>query len=187
MRDQLDNLRSEWEILSKSFKSCNNFPYDLDKIAVCVEQAMCSLVFPEAFKNGAIADLHNLLNFLNGSDSPFNSSCPESNGKLRAAKEKWESICETFGFPKEWKSKSGEWDVKDDDVPDDIRAIEVLKLSQAKIGANEKLSLKNAEKNLESMRDELAPWQFELVAAFIGSLREKMTKSGLSHQCLCFD
>ena len=34
------------------------------------------------------------------------------------------------------------------------------------------VSLKYAEENMESMKDELPLWQFELVADFIGSSRE---------------
>ena len=37
---------------------------------------------------------------------------------------------------------------------------------------------------MESIRDEMPPWQFNLVAAIIRSLRDKMTKSGLHHDNL---
>ena len=49
------------------------------------------------------------------------------------------------------------------------------------------VSLKYAEENLESIKNNMALWQFELVAAFIGLLREKMTKSGLHHDYLLLD
>ena len=42
------------------------------------------------------------------------------------------------------------------------------------------ISPKCAEQNIESLKDELPPWQFKLVAAFIESLREKMTRIGLA-------
>ena len=200
MRDHLDNLSREWESISKIFKSDDNVLYDFGKIAVCVEQAICSFVFPDTFEDGADANLHNLLNILNDSDSPFISRDPDKNGceenlhaakceeNLHAAKRRWGNICKTFDFPDEWISKSGEWDVYDYNVPGDIRAIKVLKLSLAQIRVTKNpVSLKNAEQNIECIRDELPPWQFELVAAFIGSLKEKMTKSELSHDYLCLD
>ena len=60
MRDHLDNLSREWESISKIFKSDDNVLYDFGKIAVCVEQAICSFVFPDTFEDGADANLHNL-------------------------------------------------------------------------------------------------------------------------------
>lgn len=71
-------------------------------------------------------------------------------------------------------------------VSTDIRAIEVLKSSQ--VSTNETpISLKYAEEKVESIKDELPAWQFELVTAFIGSLREKMRKTGLRHDGICLD
>ena len=88
-------------------------------------------------------------------------------------------------FPK--NGKSGEWDIYDRTVPGDIRAIEVLKLSGTSMFCTGAISLKCAEENLECIKHIMALWQFELVAAFIGSLREKMTKSGLHHDYLLLD
>ena len=146
-------MSREWKSISKIFKSDDNVLYDFGKIAVCVEQAICSFVFPNAFEDGADANLHNLLNILNDSDSPFISRDPDENGceenlhaakceeNLHAAKRRWGNICKTFDFPDEWISKSGEWDVYDYNVPGDIRAIEVLKLSQAQIRVTKTLCL----------------------------------------------
>ena len=49
------------------------------------------------------------------------------------------------------------------------------------------IRLTYAEENVEAMKDELPPWQFELVAEFIGSLRDKLTKTGLHHNYLHLD
>ena len=74
----------------------------------------------------------------------------------------------------------------DSDVPGDIRAIEALKMCVSK-NYPCPIHLKYAEENVEAMKDELPPWQFELVAEFIGSLREKITKTGLYHSNLYLD
>ena len=77
--------------------------------------------------------------------------------------------------------------VYDCTVPGDIRAIEVLKMSGVNIKFPTPISLKYAEQNVESMKDELPLWQFKLVVAFIGSLRDKMIRNGLHHDCLLLD
>ena len=189
MRDEVDKLCREWEVISKSFKCDDTFLDDLGKIAVCVEQAICSYVLPEVFMDVSDASLYDLLRVLNSDDKPFTSDPNEQT--LYAAKKRWETVCESFNFPEEWKMKSGEWSVMDYTVPGDIRAIEVLKLSRVTWTPYKKLkkpiSLKYAEQNIESIKDELPPWQFKLVAAFIGSLREKMTRIGLHHDRLLLD
>ena len=189
MRADVDKLWREWEVVSKSFKRDDTFLGDLGKIAVCVEQAICSYVLPEVFVNVSDASLYDLLRVLNSDDKPFTSDPNEQT--LYAAKKRWETVCESFNFPEEWKMKSGEWSVMDYTVPGDIRAIEVLKLSRVTWTPYKKLkkpiSLKYAKQNIESVKDELPPWQFKLVAAFIGSLREKMTRIGLHHDCLLLD
>lgn len=72
---------------------------------------------------------------------------------------------------------SGDWDVNDYTIPGDVRAIEVLNFGRVS-RKKEPISLKCAEQNVESVKDQLhvPPWQFKLVAAFIGYLRNKMTK-----------
>lgn len=143
-------------------------------------------MLPEVLMNGADANLHNLLN---SNDKPFTSDLNKSDcEKLCAAKKRWGGICEKFGFPEKWKTKSGGWDIMDYTVPGDIRAIKVLKYSRAHVGTNEKpVSLKHARQSVECIKGELPPWQFELVAAFIGSLKDNMTRSGLHHDYLCLD
>ena len=181
MRDQLDNLYTEWKVIANVLNFDGNLLDDLGIVAVCIEQAVCSYVLPEIFMNDSDASLHDLLSFLNSDDKPN-----PNEQILCAAKKRWETVCEGFIFPKEWKTKSGEWSVMDCTVPGDIRAIEVLKLSR--VSTNKKpICLKHAKENVESIKDELPPWQFELVATFIGSLREKMTRIGLHHDCLRLD
>ena len=186
MRDQLDNLSTEWKVIAKVLNFDANLLDDLGIVAVCIEQAICSHVLPEIFINDSDAGLHDLLGFLNSDEKPITSDLNELEQVLCTAKKRWETVCEGFNFPEEWKTKSGEWSAMDCTVPGDIRAIEVLKLSR--VSTNIKpISLKHAEKNIKSIKDELPPWQFELVATFIGSLREKMTRIGLYHDCLYLD
>ena len=159
------------------------------EIAVDVEQAICSNVLPEIFMKGLNANLHHLLNHLNdpAQHFPLDPNVYDRDKILCEARERWAIVCKTFDFPIEWQMKTGEWDVYDCTVPGDIRAIEVLKLSGTSMPCTSHISLKYAEENLESIKNNMAPWQFELVAAFIGSLREKMTKSGLHHDYLLLD
>ena len=135
------------------------------------------------------ASLHNLLNYLNGNDRPFPLDPSEYNCEkiLNEARKRWEIICKNFNFPNDWKTETGGCVVYDCTVPSDIRAIEVLKMGGVSIDFPSPVSLKCAEQNVQSMKDELPLWQFKLVAAFIGSLREKMTKTGLHHNKLCLD
>ena len=112
--------------LLRSFKCDDTFLDDLGKIAVCGEQAICSYVLPEVFMNVSDASLSNLLGRLNR-----DNKASDPNGQiLCTARKRWETVCESFNFPEEWKMKSGEWSVMDYTVPGDIRAIEVLKLSR---------------------------------------------------------
>lgn len=159
------------------------------KIAVNMEQAICSYVLPEIFKNDSSASLHDLLNHLNSENEPFPLNPTEYDREkiLHKARERWEIICKDFNFPKEWQTKAGDWDIYDRTVPDDIRPIEILKLSGFGAICSTPISLKYAEQNVESIEDEMAPWQFKLVTGFIGSLRDKMTKSGLCHDSLLLD
>ena len=158
-------------------------------IAVYVEQAICSYVLPEVFMNNSSACLHDLLNFLNGDDSLFPLDPDEYDCMkiLREARNRWAIVCKDFRFPDEWKKRRGGWKVFDRTVPGDFRAIEVLKRYGVNVNFPHPISLKYAEQNVESMKDELPPWQFKLVAAFIGSLREKMIKNGLHHDYILLD
>ena len=65
--------------------------------------------------------------------------------------------------------------------------IEALKMCGVCINFPCPISLKYAEEKVEAMKDKLPPWQFELVAEFIGSLRDKLTKTGLHHNYLHLD
>jgi hypothetical protein len=136
-------------------------------------------VLPEVFLNNYGASLHDLLNYLNGSDRrfPLDPNKYDCERILSEARNKWEIICKNFNFPDAWKTKAGGWAVYDSDVPDDIRAIEGLRMGGVCINYPCPISLKYAEENVESMKDELPPAQFKLVAEFIGSLREKITKT----------
>ena len=158
-------------------------------VAVYVEQAICAYVLPEVFSvNDVSANIDDLLNFLNGDDKlfPLDPDEYDCEGILSCARNKWETICKNFNFPDAWKTKAGGWTLYDSDVPGDIRAIEALKIF---VGKNYPcpIHLKYAEENVEAMKDELPPWQFELVAEFIGSLRDKLTKTGLHHDYLHLD
>ena len=85
-------------------------------------------------------------------------------------------------FQMNGKMKTGQWNkVIDHNIPGDIRAIKVLKLNDGCLLSLRDISLKYAEQNVESIKDKLPLWQFDLVAGIIGSLREKMTKTGLHH------
>jgi hypothetical protein len=106
---------------------------------------------------------------------------------LSNARNKWGILCKNFNFPNAWKTKADEWTIADCSVPRDIRAIEVLKTGGVSINYPCPISLKYAEENVESMQDELPPGHFKLVAEFIGSLREKIAKTGLHHNNLCLD
>jgi hypothetical protein len=161
----------------------------LSMIAVYVEQAICSYVLPEVFMNNSSASLHDLLNFLNSDDTLFPLDPKEYDCKkiLCEARKRWAIVCKDFKFPDEWKTRKGGWKVFDCTVPGDIRAIDVLKMCGVRINFPNPISLRYAEQNVESMKDELPPWQFKLVATFIGSLREKMIKNGLHHDYILLD
>ena len=162
---------------------------DLGMLAVYVEQSICSYVLPDVFLNDNGASLHDLLNYLNNPDRPLPLDPNEYDCAdiIDKARKKWETVCENFSFPNEWKTKTGEWKVFDCSVPGDIRAIEVLKMGGVSINFPSHISLKYAEQNVECMKDKMPPWQFKLVSAFIRSLRDKMTKTGLCHNNLCLD
>ena len=192
IQTQLDELHEEWRVIVEKRKALesNNLQGDLGMLAVYVEQAMCTHVMPEVFWNDDGASLHRLLDYLNTNNLPLPLDPSKYNCEriLSEARKRWEIMCEIFNFPNEWKTKSGEWKpVYDCNVPGDIRAIEVLKMGGVNINFPSPVSLKYAEQNVESMKEELAPWQFELVGPFIGSLRDKMTRSGLHHNNLILD
>ena len=189
---QIEDLNKEWEVIVKERKpleSGHNIQGDLGTVAVYVEQAMCAYVLPQVFLNNDKASLRNLLKYLNGNNKPFPLDPKKYNceGILSDARNKWEILCKNFNFPNAWKITSDAWAVDDCTIPADIRAIEVLKECGVSINFPSPVSLKCAEQNVESLKDELPPWQFKLVSEFIGSLREKITRTGLHHNNLDLD
>ena len=182
LQDQVDELGKEWKVIRHALGS-DNLLSRFGLIAVYVEQAICSHVLPEVFMNDAGANLHRLLDFLNSDDKWL----PLDPKILCMAKERWEIVCKNFDLPNEWKTKVGGWSISDCAVPGDIRAIEVLKLSGVSANYPKSVSLKEAKQNVESIKGEMPPWQYDLVAPFIGSLREKMIKSELCHDKLSLD
>ena len=203
LHERIDKLTKEWDRLAR-WKS-DNLQNDLGLIAAYIEQAICCHVLPDVFVNELCPSLHDLLDYLNRSDEFFPLDPSEYNCKeiLQVARKRWENVCENFNFPDEWKTKTGQWSkfidcsidydraiIHDHDcsVPGDIRAIEMLKDGMPyPLMSMRHISLKYAEQNVESMQDDLPPWQFKLVAAFVGSLREKMTKTGLQHDHILLD
>ena len=189
--NRVDKLRGEWEVILKrrtTFES-DNLQVDLGMVAMYVEQSICAYVLPDVFLHDNGASLHELMNFLNSEDRPLpldpsEYPCEEILGEAR---ERWEIVCQNFNFPNEWKTQTGEWEVFNCTVPSDIRAIEVLKKSGVGINFPTPIHLKYAEENVKHMKDKMPPWQFKLVAAFIGSLGTKMTKIGLHHDYLILD
>ena len=159
------------------------------EVALDVEQAICSTVLPEIFiMNDLSANLHTLLKYLDNAKSfPLDPNKYDHNEILHKARDRWETVCNGFGFPKGWRIKIGEWDVYNCTIPGDIRAIEILKLSGTSMPCSRHISLKYAEENVESIEVKMAPWQYQLVATFIRSLREKMTRSRLHHDYLLVD
>ena len=192
LHEQIDELKKRWEALERMmvFES-DGLLGDLCLIAMYVERVLCSYTFPEVFdKDTDKGSLRDLMDFLNNDDhpvplDPIKYDCEKV---LQEAKERWEVVCKNFNFPDEWKTRTGAWEVSDCSVPSDIRAIEVLKARFNGFHVIEKqVSMKHAEEILEDTRYEMRPWQFDLVAGFIGSLREKMTKTGLHHDNILLD
>ena len=163
----------------------------LSMIAVYVEQAMCSYVLPDVFMNDQGASLHDLLNMLNKNSEdihiPLDPNEHDREEILRDARKRWAVMCKDFKLPADWKTRTGGWSVYDCTVPGDIRAIEVLKRTVVSVNFPNPISLKYAEENVDSMKDDMPLWQFKLVTGFIGSIREKMIKSGLHHDYLILD
>lgn len=192
LQSQIEELSEEWKVIvekRQALESGHNIQGDLGMVAVYVEQAMCAYVLPEVFLNDDNACLHKLLNYLNGKDNPLPLSPDEYDCEsiLSSAKKRWEIVCKNFSFPDAWKSKTGGWMFYDCSVPGDLRAIEVLKMGGVSLNFPSPISLKYAEQNVESMKEELPVWQFNLVAEFIWSLRDKITKTGLHHKHLILD
>lgn len=187
---QLDKSPTEWGVMKARRVNLESvhFQDDFVMITVYIEQAICSHVMPEIFTDDVEPNLHDLLNLLNSVDHQYEVDPNEEKREkiLCSAKMQWANVCEEFNFPEEWKMKSGEWKVADCTVPNDIRAIEVLKFGRVGI-VNKTVRLKHAEQDVDSMMDKMPLWQFELVAGFIGLLRGKMIRSGLHHNNLLLD
>ena len=180
LQEKIDRLCKEWDRI-KPMKEPDDIRGDLSLIGAYVEEAICCHVLPDVFVNESCPSLHDLLDYLNESEEYFPLDPSEYNCEviLKNARERWENVCEIFNFPDEWKTKTGGWrKIIDCTVPGDIRAMELLKLN---VVTKQPVSLTYAEQNVELIKDKMAPWQFELVASFITSLRDKMKKSGIHH------
>lgn len=79
-------------------------------------------------------------------------------------------MCDHFNFSGDWRTRTGGWTIYDHTVPGDIIAIDLLKVSGLGTPHSSPISLKDVEQNVESIKDEMPPWQFDLVAGYIGSL-----------------
>ena len=185
LQNQVDELCEEWKGLTGGKGNTSDFGL----IAVYVEQAVCSHVLPEVYMNTKCASLRDLLNILNDNE-PFPLDPDECDCEkiLDEATERWGNLCKTLNFPNEWITRTGGWSIYDCTVPNDIRAIEILKvLSGVSVTYQKPVSLKYAEQHVESIKDKMPPWRYDLVVSFIGSLRNKMIKSGLHHDKLLLD
>ena len=180
LQNQVDELCEEWKGLRGKG---NNSEFGL--VGVYVEQAICSHVLPEVYMSTKCASLHDLLDILNDNEPfPLDPDKCDCEKILDEATERWGNLCKALDFPNEWITKTGGWSIYDCTVPNDIRAIEILKLSRVSVTYQEPVSLKHAEQHVESLKDEMPLSQFNLVAPFIGSLRDKMIKNGLCHDKL---
>ena len=199
LQKQVDELDKRWDGIVEKTKGLESDGLlgDLCHIAIYIEHAICAYTVPEVFKkDGDRGNLRSLLNLLNGNDqlTPLPGARDPSSEKahcekgLQEARERWAVVCKNFDFPDEWKIKMGVWEVSDHSVPGDMQAIEVLKSRLKGVCIIEKpINLKYAKQNVELVKYEMPLWQFDLVAGFIGSLREKMTKTGLLHGNLLLD
>ena len=193
LQSQAEKLSEKWQVIKEKRRplgSGHNVPGDFGMVAVYVEQAICAYVLPEVFLNDDKASLRRLLTYLNGKNRPFplNPKEYDCEGILSNGRSRWEILCKNFNFSDAWKTRADdEWTIHDCSVPGDIRAIEVLKMGGVCIDFPCPICLKYAEEKVELMKDELSPWQFKLVAEFIGSLRDKITKTGLHHDNLYLD
>ena len=194
LQEQIDELNRRWEgVVVEEKMKADGLLGDLCLTAVYVERAMCTYTWPEA-RVYELGNLRDLMNVLNGVVSlvPNKYGGEEEHGGkvLEEARERWAIVCEIFDFPDEWKTKTGAWQVSDCSIPNDIRAIEILKARLGGFRVVEKpVSLAYAEQNVELIKYELPLEEYESVTTFIKSLREKMTnfKTGFPHGKLLLD
>ena len=150
-------------------------------------------MLPEVFVNEQDVDpsVNALLDYLNGDGGsifPLDSNEYNCEKILSDARERWDIMCEKLDLPNEWKKRAGGWKVWDHTIPPEIRAMDISPKTWRNIlDGSKPVSLKFAKENLSPIEDDMPPWQFELVASFIGSLREKIMKSGLNHKLLLLD
>ena len=188
-QDCIKEFKKQLANIEQERKTCRGdyLIVDYCRIACYFEHALCSRVLPEVFVNEQDPSVHTLLDYLNGDDRsifPLDSNKYNCEKILSDARERWDIMCEKLDLPSEWKKRAGGWKVWDRTIPPEIRALDILRLGRNILDGPKPVSLKFAKENLSSIEDDMPSWQFELVASFIGSLRAKMVKSGLSHKYL---
>ena len=191
-QDRIKEFKKQLADIEEERKICKGdyLIVDYCRIACYFEHALCSHVLPEVFVNEQDPSVHALLDYLNGNDRsifPLDSNKYNCEKILSDARERWDIMCEKLDLPSEWKKRAGGWKVWDCMIPPVIRAMDILRLGRNILDGSKPVSLKFAEENLSSVEDDMPSWQFELVASFIGSLRENMVKSALHHKHLLLD
>ena len=169
-------------------KKLGQFQKESDKLylgqtASVFEQALCSHVLPEVFQKDKFASIKQLMSYLSEKKKLPNRFRTNRAAILSDAKKRWDELYEKMKFPAEWKTKSGLWEIEDDEPPD-LEAIGILKQERVAVAHPISISLTRAKEIVLSdwYRESLPEWQYEVVKHFICSVPEKLHNGNLQHK-----
>ena len=132
--------------------------------------------------NDKHATIKQLLNYLNGGiELPVEQEESNERELLRAAKKRWDKVCELLQLPDEWKSKAGDWRATDRNLPGVIKAIGFLKRKRIAVAHPQSISLQAAEVKIESdsTKNSFPPWQIKVVKDLIEFLRSPVLRANI--------
>lgn len=178
LKQQIHDLKQELE----ESKRGEDILY-ISQVVFLFEQAICSYVMPEVFLNDKHATIKQLLNYLNGGDElPVQQEESNEERLLRAAKKRWDEVCDLLQLPGEWKNKAGDWRTTDRNLPGVIKAITLLKRQRIAVAHPQCISLKLAEVKIDSdsTKSSFPPWQIKVVKHLITFLRSPVLQANIT-------
>jgi FtsZ-binding cell division protein ZapB len=143
------------------------------------EQAICTYVLPDVFKNDKHATIESLLEYLHNQRG-LDVSIPDPSGKLLLeGRKRWDKVCVHLNLPiSEGVGNFTKWGLYESSTPNIIKALDLLKKERRTVAHPRPISLKLAGKKLHAVKGKMPQWHFNLIEGFVASVQNSIENSG---------